>query len=268
MNKHIIQKIEPLVYNGQSIDMRSDRMSLTSMFKAAGSPPNQDPAQWQRSAAAEAFIDAVSINMGISHNNLVESRKRGGTWAHWQVAFAYAKYLSPEFHMWCNQVVRERMEGKALATATTLTEYDKQILGNMIKNCTGVVIKEQIGQLLPAMLDTMVAARLAEHSYLLRRGKTAGQIWREYGFPPIRVTSWFSNRLVKMGCQIDGGGRGELGLGTAKLFDPDKADLWLRNGGKALVEQYIQERQGQKIMKFKHGAKLHHEGFHVVKGGA
>ena len=28
------------------------------------------------------------------------------TWAHWQLALAYARYLSPAFHAWCNSVIR------------------------------------------------------------------------------------------------------------------------------------------------------------------
>lgn len=48
-----------------------------------------------------------------------------------------------------------------------------------------------------------------------------------------------------MGCQIEGGGCGELGTTKARLFDPDKADVWLKNGGLALVKAKIAERQGQ-----------------------
>lgn len=126
-----------------------------------------------------------------------------------------------------------------------LDEKTKSAIGGIVKNCTALVVREQLAAALPAMLDSMVAAKLAEQNFLLRRGKTAGQIWREAGFPRIRVTSWFSNRLCAMKCQIDGGGRGELGLGTAKLFDPDKASVWLRNGGRKLVEEYVASRKGQ-----------------------
>lgn len=126
-----------------------------------------------------------------------------------------------------------------------LTKYDAAMIGNIVKNCTGVVIREQLAAALPLMLDAMVAAKLAEQNYLLRHGKTAGQIWKAHGFPRLKVTSWFSNRLSAMGCQIEGGGKGELGLGTAKLFDPDKAANWLRNGGSKMVKDYIASRQGQ-----------------------
>lgn len=41
---------------------------------------------------------------------------------------AYAKYLSPEFHAWCNQVVRDHMEGRnvpvqAVETVVAMPEY-------------------------------------------------------------------------------------------------------------------------------------------------
>ena len=55
--------------------------------------------------------------------------KSPGTWAHWQVAMNYARYLEPSFAAWCNQVVRERMEGKALETVQGLTKYDISIIG-------------------------------------------------------------------------------------------------------------------------------------------
>lgn len=84
----------------------------------------------------------------------------------------------------------------------------------------------------------------------MRRGKTAGQIWHAAGYPPIKITNWFGNRLAKFGCQIEGGGRGELGLLRARLFDPDKAERWLKEGGgDLLVKQKIAERQGQGVLR-------------------
>jgi len=40
-------------------------------------------------------------------------------------------------------------------------------------------------------------------------------------------------------------GAGELGVVRARLFDPDKVEAWLSNGGIFAVRQYVQERQGQ-----------------------
>lgn len=92
---------------------------------------------------------------------------------------------------------------------------------------------------------SLIAGLVQPHQpVIIRRGKTAGQIWRDHGLPKIKnAAKWFSNRLVEMGCQIEG--RGELGLTTARLFDPDKAATWLANGGMHVVKQKVSERQGQ-----------------------
>jgi hypothetical protein len=66
---------------------------------------------------------AESLNVGISHLwNSEPGRHNGATWAHWQIGLAYAKYLSPEFHAWCNEVVRAHMEGRGSFLETRLLE--------------------------------------------------------------------------------------------------------------------------------------------------
>ena len=100
---------------------------------------------------------------------------------------------------------------------------------------------------LQAMIDRRVDEALTlrlSRGAVLRPGKTAGALWREFGFPAIKgVSHWFGNRLEIAGCAIEG--RGELGVTVSRLFDPDKARRWLNNGGRFLVEQKISERRGQ-----------------------
>lgn len=128
------------------------------------------------------------------------------------------------------------------ADGTRVAEFGPQAsraIGGIVKN----VVHKQLEVILPAM----VQAALAAQTFSMRRGKTAGQIARDYGFPRIRgLGVWLGNRLTQMGCRIEGGGRGELGLSRARLFDPDKADLWLQTGGgRLIVDQKILERRGQ-----------------------
>lgn len=110
---------------------RSEMLCLTDMWRAQGSDPARKPIEWLDSADGKRFCETVaevlnplkSFKVGNSHfeeNQLVTTKKGGnnaGTWAHWQIGLAYAKYLSPEFHMWCNTVVRQHMEGGATAIA-------------------------------------------------------------------------------------------------------------------------------------------------------
>jgi phage anti-repressor protein len=107
------------------------------------------------------------------------------------------------------------------------------------------VIDDRVKKAVATALSVAINELLANRLTAIRYGKTAGQIWRLHGYPPIRITRWFSHKLVLAGCEIEGKGRGELGLMRARLFDPDKAEQWLRNGGNLLVRQKVLERQGQ-----------------------
>lgn len=144
-----------------------------------------------------------------------------------------------------SRIIDRWMELEMAVAAATNQSGLVTDLAAEVRNAIGGIVKGIVHKEMTETIPALVSARLAEQSYLLRRGKTAGQIWRDHNFPRIRVTCWFGNRLMQMGCQIEGGGKGELGVTTARLFDPDKAETWLRNGGRALVEAKIAERQGQ-----------------------
>lgn len=258
MTKHYIAKSD-LVFNGVQIHDKSEKLSLTDMWEASGSIGARKPSEWLRSAEAKHFISFLAETKGISevgksHFGLVVTNKggtnKGQTWAHWQIALAYAKYLSPEFHMWCNQVVRAHMEGRAVATASNLTKYDTAIIGNVVKNCTGVIIREELGNILPALIEASVSARMAETNLLIRHGKTAGQIYNRYNLPRLKnAPTWLGNRLKEMGCALDGGLKAEQGDRAVRLFDPDKADICLKNGLLHKTKVYISERLGQQKLR-------------------
>ncbi|HHY26418.1 MAG TPA: hypothetical protein GX523_06665 [Desulfitobacterium dehalogenans] len=98
-------------YNGISIAFHGKEMiNLTHLWKASGSPANQDPRQWLRSAQAIRLIEALNLNVGNSHIIKTTRGKAGGTWGCYDVAITYAAYLSAELQIWINQVVRERLE--------------------------------------------------------------------------------------------------------------------------------------------------------------
>lgn len=231
-----------LVYQGVTIRDRGEMLSLTDMWKAAGSDPAKAPAQWQRLPHAAEFIEHVALIVGKSHNKLVETRKRGGTFAHWQIGLAYAKYLSPEFHMWCNEVVRAHMESGAVVPAGRVTDLAADVraaIGGIVKG----IVHREVAELIPAL----VRAELAERNLIVRSGRTAKQIWDAAALPPrLRgSTVWFGNRLAEMSCLAGGGLRADRGAGSIRLFDPDKADICLRNGLRERAERYAAERKGQ-----------------------
>lgn len=144
-----------LAYNGELIHDRGDMLSLTDMWRAAGSDSVKAPAQWQRLSQAIEFIEHVGLIVGNSHNNLVKTGKRGGTFAHWQIALAYAKYLSPEFHVWCNTVVRERMEGKVVKPhGFELDAPARMAIGGIVKSVIRANLTDMVGELVEQAINS------------------------------------------------------------------------------------------------------------------
>lgn len=61
------------------------------------------------SGESDGGVEVVAGTLDVGHTHISTKRGVNGvTFAHWQIAMAYAKYLSPEFHVWCSTVVRER----------------------------------------------------------------------------------------------------------------------------------------------------------------
>lgn len=151
-----------------------------------------------------------------------------------------------------NVVLRKRIIDRWLeleqrayeANATELTAQDRSAIGGIVKACVGVVLREQLHALIPELIEPMLAARLSERNLMIRRGKTAKQIWDAAGLPPgIKgITIWFGNRLAEMGCMS---GRADRGDTDTRLFDPDRAAICLKNGLLHKSEVYASERMGQ-----------------------
>lgn len=129
----------------------------------------------------------------------------------------------------------------AIAAPTAVTDISgevRKVMGGIVKG----IIHKELGEVMPSM----VQAVLSERNYSLRSGRTAGVIWLENGLPKLKNASlWLGNRLEEMGCCIQDNGRGELGLTCARLFDPDKVRICMKNGLLEKAKAYVAERYGQ-----------------------
>ena len=174
--------------------------------------------------------------------------RSGATFAHWQIALAYAKYLSPEFHMWCNEVVREKMEGAPRRDMVTLNELApevRQVLGGIIN---GVVHKE-----MTEIIPTLVREHIGAEHYGVVRGLTAGDVLNLAGVNVRKglrgLAGFVSNRLrrfcAERGYQVR---LASLGSSTAYVFEKTVAREWLDSGGRTIIERKISERRGQTVL--------------------
>lgn len=246
-----------LVYNGEVIRDRNEMLSLTDMWKAAGADPSKRPVEWLRSKGARSFIEVLSEMVGKSHLFDIGTGRNARTFAHWQIALAYAKYLSPDFHMWCNEVVRERMEGKSVSVANLPPEVlemirrDDGISRMLAHKVTGI---ESTVQTLAAAVSAMAAIVQPSHPGVYVSGKSSGEIWDEYGLPPLKNGPlWLGNRLAEMGCQMEGCRTVRVGKSRVRAFDPDKATACMKNGLLHKAKVYVAERLGQGSLRLLSG---------------
>lgn len=99
-----------LVINDTAIRFTDNKLvNLTDLWKASGAEEMQRPSRWLALPDAKAFISELE---NVVKSDIIKSTRGrfGGTFAHWQIALAYAKYLSPEFHIHCNNIIRRFVE--------------------------------------------------------------------------------------------------------------------------------------------------------------
>ncbi|GAB3324683.1 hypothetical protein GCM10027299_22050 [Larkinella ripae] len=90
-------------------------ISLNDIWRMARSPLNKDPRTWLRSESAIRLMDTIMDILNVRKTHIIKVQRgrgkvTGGTWAHKQIALAYAKYLDPKLHYAVNQTFFERVE--------------------------------------------------------------------------------------------------------------------------------------------------------------
>lgn len=168
-------------------------VSLTDLHQAAAAlgyaERKLDPRRWTAKPAAKTsgtsgrvsisggpgheFIEAVAGALNVNAADILKTArgKGGGTYAHWQIALAYAKYLSPELHMQVNEVyaraktgdvtladeiadkatpkqqewLLKRMQGKVARSRLTATLKDHGVTGQGYGRCTNAIYRPILG---------------------------------------------------------------------------------------------------------------------------
>lgn len=110
--------------------------NATQMAKRFGKTPKD----WLRTEPAKQFINTLSSVRHICLTELVQVRQGGeaqkqGTWMHEDVAMEFARWLNPEFAIWCNDRIKELL-------TTGKTELQNEQLYTLSKAL--LIAKEQI----------------------------------------------------------------------------------------------------------------------------
>ncbi|KOR32958.1 hypothetical protein TI05_03980 [Achromatium sp. WMS3] len=142
--------MQALTILGSQIRLDGEMTSLTDIWQLAQAhnlaEGKLDPREWGRKPRAKKsgtsgkisksggpgwdFIQSLakSLNADAAHiYKTKRGRYGGGTWGHWQIGLAYAKYLDPALHREVNSIyVRHKMGDPALAAEIIDQQTDSQ----------------------------------------------------------------------------------------------------------------------------------------------
>ena len=148
------------LYQSTKIHERGEIISLTDMWKAAGSPSGRAPNDWYALTSSREFIAHITAayiagNPGNKAEAVWVTKpgRNGGTWGHWQTAMAYAKYLDVAFHAACNVIVRAHMEGRRNSSSLSMDEQARAIIGGIARGVIQKALAERLEPVERAMLE-------------------------------------------------------------------------------------------------------------------
>lgn len=89
-----------------------DMVSLTDLWKQAGSSTTKRPVDWLGNEQTKGFVLALCKFQKVTENHLLKIKrgKNGGTYAQKQIALEYAQYLDPQLGVLVNEVFFQRVE--------------------------------------------------------------------------------------------------------------------------------------------------------------
>ena len=119
-------------YNGNLV--RFDKVDGVTMINATqmAKPFGKQPVFWLNNQSTKEFLAELAELRNLSSADLVRVTKGGndknaqGTWMHEDVALEFARWLSPQFAIWCNDRIKELFK-EGVVKAQRTEERRKQL---------------------------------------------------------------------------------------------------------------------------------------------
>lgn len=191
-----ITKIEIM---GKAIKAGDEMVSLTDLWKAVGEDKKKHPTLWMRSDSTKELLSKCAEMLNLTNSQLWKTQRghAGGVYSHWQIALAYAKWLSPELHLAVNDIYRRFQEADP-ALAESVIDRTENV--EDLKRIEARVRNKQSNKALNGVIaahggEGKTFACVADINNIAVTGKTAKQIRAENGLPkkastrPILPTS-------------------------------------------------------------------------------
>ncbi len=106
-----IMNLTSLVWNEQEINQRQDGYVNVGQMCAAN---GKLLTGWIRTEQSSVYLKALSEDMLISISQLMVVEHGKPTYAHPLIAIELARWISPEFSIWCNKNIKFMIEGQAM----------------------------------------------------------------------------------------------------------------------------------------------------------
>lgn len=111
-------------YNGSPITFQIGKATMVNATQMAKPFDNaKRPQFWLNNQQTNEFLRALSKARNLALADLVRVTKGSnnpGTWFHEDVALEFARWLSPQFAIWCNDRIKELMRYGMTATTQTI----------------------------------------------------------------------------------------------------------------------------------------------------
>lgn len=110
------------IYEGSPVTFQIGEATMVNATEMA-KPFGKQPVFWLNNQYTKGFLEEMSKLRNLSLADLVRVTKGGnnsGTWMHEDVALEFARWLSPQFAIWCNDRIKELMKFGITATPQTI----------------------------------------------------------------------------------------------------------------------------------------------------
>lgn len=112
-------------YNGSPVTFQIGQATMVNATEMA-KPFGKRPVDWLNNQYTKGFLIDLAEVRNLTSADLVRVIKGGndknaqGTWFHEDVALEFARWLSPQFAIWCNDRIKELMKYGVTATPQTI----------------------------------------------------------------------------------------------------------------------------------------------------
>lgn len=167
-------------YNDQPVTFEiGDRLVMVNASQMAG-PFRKQPSDWTRLKQTGDFIASLSAVRGIPRTRLVRVVRGGngiqGTFFHEDVALEFARWLSPLFAIWCNDRIKELLQG--VIPSASDPRFVLEVLDRLRDGyAEGLVLREENDRLLDTLEGQTHKVEFYDNVHRCRR-QNDGRIYR------------------------------------------------------------------------------------------